>query len=217
MGRMQHEQSHHHHHRLLHSFRSHKTLRADAESQEMHHHRNPSEASSVARSSTDSARPSTSRTDMSVEWDPLRLHPPMASAPSPVFPSTHSQESRRYEPHELRQARAQHNTEGRTHSRAVHSQSSPTMVIYDGFDFGFSQQAPRRRTSPAPSSSGSEFEAATPESRGAEWGPVTPRPHPATNSPDYFIKRGDWKRRGIVFGGGETTMASEAETFDLDM
>jgi len=33
---------------------------------------------------------------------------------------------------------------------------------------------------------------------------------------DYF-KRGDWKRRGIVFSAVEPTMATEDECFDLDV
>ena len=74
------------------------------------------------------------------------------------------------------------------------------MVIYEGFDFGFS---PNQTSQSAPTSP------TTSE------GP-TPRPHPATDGPEYF-KRGDWKRRGIVFGTSETAMATEAECFDLDV
>jgi len=79
----------------------------------------------------------------------------------------------------------------------------------------------------SPTSSISGSEAATPDalSRGAEWGPndaimmapLTPRHHPeATDSFDYFMKRGDWKRRGIVFTS-EVPMAGEDECFDLEM
>jgi hypothetical protein len=78
------------------------------------------------------------------------------------------------------------------------------MVIYDGFDFGFglkqtSQSAPSSPTTPSAS--------------------ATPRPHPAgsMDGPDYFMKRGDWKRRGIVFSANETTMATEEECFDLEV
>jgi len=188
---------HHNHRRILHSFRSHKSLRAEAPATQEMHHRQPSEASSLARSSTDSLRPSTSRTDISIEWDPLRLHP---VGPAPVLPVL--DDARR---HELRQARSlhgihQHHLRRSTPHSHSHSQSGPDMVIYEGFDFGFgpnqtSQSAP---TSPTTSE-----------------GP-TPRPHPATDGPEYF-KRGDWKRRGIVFGTSETAMATEAECFDLDV
>jgi hypothetical protein len=75
------------------------------------------------------------------------------------------------------------------------------MVIYDGFDFGFASPG-RGASQSAPTSPTT--------SQGA-----TPRPHPVTDG-DYF-KRGDWKRRGIVFGTTEATMASEDECFDLDV
>lgn len=51
-----------------------------------------------------------------------------------------------------------------------------------------------------------------------EWGTPTRlrgRPLEALDSPEYFIKRGDWKRRGIVFAA-TVPMASEEETFDLE-
>ncbi|KAK5663237.1 hypothetical protein OQA88_6655 [Cercophora sp. LCS_1] len=178
-----------------------------------HHRRQPSEASSLARSSTESSRPSTRGTDLSVEWDPLRLHPPLAPGPAPVFPPTNTLTR-----HGVRQAQSMHfpnssqlisqNPSRTLHS---HSQSTPSVVIYDGFDFGFGQKL----SSPIGS------EAASPDScRGAEWGDsapaVTPRPHRATEGADYFMKRGDWKRRGIVFSNS-TPMASEDECFDLDV
>lgn len=50
-----------------------------------------------------------------------------------------------------------------------------------------------------------------------EWStPTRPRGRPleGMNSPEYFMKRGDWKRRGIVFTA-TAPMASE-ETFDLE-
>ncbi|KAK3372008.1 hypothetical protein B0H63DRAFT_285933 [Podospora didyma] len=211
---------HTHHLRILRSFRSHKTLRNEAaHPQEMPHFRKNSDASSMARSSTDSSRPSTSRTDMSIDLDPLRCHPPLATAPTPAV---HHFDSRRYEPHELRQARSSHN-----HSQTkLHSQPEPSMVIYDGFDFGFGHQKPAGgQREPAQtdcwqsSFSDSGSEAASPGSHASEWDDpvVTPRPNPAARQgADYFMKRGDWKRRGIIFTA-EVPMASEDECFDLDM
>ncbi|KAB5559878.1 hypothetical protein GE09DRAFT_71660 [Coniochaeta sp. 2T2.1] len=53
-----------------------------------------------------------------------------------------------------------------------------------------------------------------------EWATPTKQRLPlgngGTDSPEYFIKRGDWKRRGIVFGGSGSKMAGEEEAFDLD-
>jgi hypothetical protein len=191
----------HHHRRILHSFRSHKSLRAEAaaapEMPHPRHQRHPSEAGSETRSSTESSRPSTSRTDVSIEWDPLRLHP-VGPTPVPVLDDIKR--------HELRQARSLHGL-GQHHERRTtthsHSQShsEPAMVIYDGFDFGFA--SPGRATSYSAPSSPTTSEGAT------------PRPHLMRDG-DYF-KRGDWKRRGIVFGTSEATMATEDECFDLDI
>jgi hypothetical protein len=46
--------------------------------------------------------------------------------------------------------------------------------------------------------------------------PTRPRGRPleGVDSPEYFMKRGDWKRRGIVFTPKMPT-ASKQETFDL--
>ncbi|AEO65318.1 uncharacterized protein THITE_153186 [Thermothielavioides terrestris NRRL 8126] len=167
-----------HHPRFLRSFRSHKNLRQDhlgststssSRSQEMHHHRyQPSgaSASSPARPSLDSSpRPSTSsRSDVSIDWDPLRLHPP-SLAPGPVpplqdaFSGETSRASRRYHhhhqpPHELRHTRSSHNLRHQTrlspppplshrplHGSFPSSSPSHSTVIYDGFDFGLGNAA----------------------------------------------------------------------------
>ncbi|KAK3330559.1 hypothetical protein B0H66DRAFT_598091 [Apodospora peruviana] len=225
----EHHSGHHdHHRRILRTFRSHKSLRSGARSQDMIHQRHPSDASSLSlattRSSTESSRPSTGRTDKSVDWDPLRLHPPMATSHLP-FTQSHNDNKN----HEIRTARSLHNLHhghhqnGRAHMQQSPSQSTTT-VIYDGFDFGFSggqKQSFRRRREPmqdydgvldyyedsssGPSSaSGSDFGPTTPSDvhgPAEEWGDaVTPRPHPAgMDAADYFIRRGGWKRRGIVF------------------
>jgi len=109
---------------------------------------------------------------------------------------------------ELRQARSMHSL-GQHHQKTPtshshshsHSHTEPAVVIYDGFDFGFA--SPGRLISHSAPSSPTTREGAT------------PRPHLVTDR-DYF-KRGDWKRRGIVFGTSEATMATEDETFDLDI
>lgn len=86
------------------------------------------------------------------------------------------------------------------------------------FDDIYQDRAP----SPSNSSttSGSDFGPATPSDvQGpAGWGGfVNPRPHPAgMDSADHFIKRGGWKRRGIIFEA-EIPMAGEEECFDLEM
>ncbi|KAK3365260.1 hypothetical protein B0T24DRAFT_683881 [Lasiosphaeria ovina] len=208
------DNNHSHHRSILSSFRSQKALKADMPRGREIHFRKPSDASSMTRSSTDSSRPSTSRTDMSVEWDPLRLHPPLAPAPTPAF---NNLESRRYQPHELRQARSAHGVSLSSVSHRSHPEAS--MVIYDGFDFGFGhpsaggQREPRHHDHDAPSESGSDDEVATPSSQEV----ITPRPQAAVlNETDYFMKRGDWKRRGIIFTP-DVSLATEDDCFNLDV
>ncbi|KAK3694619.1 hypothetical protein B0T22DRAFT_452963 [Podospora appendiculata] len=244
-------QHHAHHSRTLRSFRSHKSLKSSSRSQDMHsHQRWQSDASSLARSSTESARPSTGRTDKSVDWDPLRLHPPLATGHTPQF-GTHSRhhhddDDNHNHQHEsdVRQIRSLHDMRahqahyGRAGLHAHSASSSSTTVIYGGFDFGFQQNAAGSRArrepmqmrhgdpwpSPTPSDcstssgAGSEFDTAPSGSQAPGWGDaVTPRPHPAgMDSADYFLKRGGWKRRGIVFTP-EVPMATQDECFDLEM
>ncbi|VBB72926.1 Putative protein of unknown function [Podospora comata] len=241
---------HHHHtsHRALRSFRSHNRLRSEAASHSTmhfrHHHSQPSSASSLARSSMESSsssvsRPSTSggKSELSVDWDPLRLHPPLACAPVPHLPEETS--SRRYQPHELRQARSMHNLRAQQHnnhtSRHNHQASTAT-VIYGGFDFGFDnsrshQTSARRPPSPTPSTA-SDASSLDGTRDAEEWGDnfiVTPlpaprrRPHPqhtpgqpaALSEADNFIKRGGWKRRGIVFVSDTPALAPEEETWEI--
>lgn len=246
---IRHDSSHHsHHRRFLRSFRSHRSLEAYGNSSDTHtttmshRPRLPSDASSLA-----SSRPSLStRSEMSVvDWDPLRLHPPLAPGPSPPLrDAADARCSRPYQPHELRHARSSHTlrrpaTPPQQHPAA--SFSSET-VIYDGFDFGFSSKptpttsstvVPRRRApSPTPSEdslSSSGFDdlglglgldsAAGSTARLSARPRPRPRPHPESPSllndeAEYFIRRGGWKRRGIVFVDG-SPLAGEDETFEI--
>lgn len=229
------QQEHHSSTRILHSFRSHRSLRASAAAQRspdlypedtttstmhlphFHHHRKPSDAPtmSTTRSSSDSTRPSTSggRSDASsscssIEWNPLRLHPPLAPAPR-----LHQQRSLdSFQQHLQQQNHTQPapvpSAPRPTLSSHGHSRSAPpALVIYDGFDFGFGK-------------GGKGSEVSTPSTAGS--GPGTPamrRPGPpgGMDGADFFIKRGGWKRRGIVFSpeaGREE--AKEDEVFDLE-
>ncbi|KAK4136979.1 hypothetical protein BT67DRAFT_439983 [Trichocladium antarcticum] len=144
--------------RFLRSFRGRRNLKAKQGEQDeamFSRDRRPSDASSLARSISETSNsrcPSTSsrRTDLSVDWDPLRLHPPHAAAPDlPLRDSTTS--SRRYEPH----ARPSHSP--RTPPPQQHPPSSPpssppspsnSTVIYDGFDFGFPSDGGRNKPTP---------------------------------------------------------------------
>ncbi|KAK4161997.1 hypothetical protein QBC43DRAFT_322653 [Cladorrhinum sp. PSN259] len=233
---------HHHHYKLLRSFRSHKTLSQEAANMHFRHHQHTkaTDLGSGARSSMESissSRPSTSggKSDLSVDWDPLRLHPPLANAPVPHLPEDDS--SRRYQPHELRQSRSMHNIRSRQHHQQQphggHHQHQPSAstVIYGGFDFGFETCRPHHHKSaarcPSPSpSSASDASSLDGVREAEEWGdngvitalpaPRRSRPHPpAGMDADNFIRRGGWKRRGIVFVTDATTLASEDETWEI--
>jgi len=101
-----------------------------------------------------------------------------------------------------------------------------SVKIYDGFDFGFDKahednRSPARRLR-APKSVG-DLQAQ--RSKGADeqqqWNGLhspTPRHLPGSfDEAQFFMKRGDWKRRGIVFGGGSTEPAHESDEDCFDI
>lgn len=244
--------------KFLRSFRSHRNLQSyfDSPTEDMIHQRHPSDASSSSLDTTASSRPSTSsrKTDMSVDWDPLRLHPPLAPGPAPPLREA-GDSSRRYEPHELRQARSTHNLR----HPVPQSPSTPSCstVIYDGFDFGFPSSTStiratptttrhRRRRDPSPtpsdassivsnsslSSADSEPDSPLESEAGLCLGGLAPAPasscrprprprlHPAgpnsgglDDDTELFIRRGGWKRRGVVFVNTGAELAPEEESF----
>ncbi|KAJ9145257.1 hypothetical protein NKR19_g6096 [Coniochaeta hoffmannii] len=87
-----------------------------------------------------------------------------------------------------------------------HWSPSPTPTPGTGEDEGEDMEDPDETPGPGPTPGPTEWSTPT-RARG--------RPLEAVNSPEYFIKRGDWKRRGIVFTP-KMPMASEDETFDLE-
>ncbi|KAK4155307.1 hypothetical protein C8A00DRAFT_42034 [Chaetomidium leptoderma] len=257
--------SSHQHHGFLRSFRSHKSLRNKSDSlgsqEEMHRHcrHRPSDASSLARPSLDST---SSRTEMSIDWDPLAMHPPtLAQGPSQL-------------PQELRSTRSSHAVSQPPSSSRHHHQSpspSSNTVIYDGFDFGFNNNPTRAMSKTTTPTSimggGRRAPSPTPSDASSEWslsgscssdgspqdddeliammgmgrlGGLAPAPAPNSrprlrprhhNSPlttgasgrppllnddaEYFIRRGGWKRRGIVFVDSDLSLAGEDETFEI--
>jgi len=224
-----------------------------------HHHRQiPSDASSQGgRPSLDST--SSRRTDLSIDWDPLRLHPSLTSGPSaPLQDAFSDSTSRRYQPHELRHARssqALRRPSTSHHHQSPPSQSSSSTVIYDGFDFGFghgptpvmskataafataaaagSGGGIRRAPSPTPSdasdaSTDTSFSMGEPSDEemglGLGLAPAPalrsrPRPRPChddgADEAELFMRRGGWKRRGIVFVNSGFELAGEEESFEI--
>ncbi|GAB1311665.1 hypothetical protein MFIFM68171_01875 [Madurella fahalii] len=229
--------------RFLRNLRSHKSSKHHNSCMgTMDHYRKPSDASS---SSSLDSRPSTSgRADMSVDWDPLRLHPPMAQGSAPQLPDallgdgTSTISSKRpSQPRGLRQARSSHAL-GRNQLMQHHCDSSDT-VIYGGFDFGFnakptqsSSLSRRRDPSPTPSnastiSSSCSILSGTEDSplEGLAPAPAWPHPHHQRlhhgravgphDEAEHFLRRGGWKRRGIVFADSSALLAGEDETWEI--
>ncbi|KAJ4298717.1 hypothetical protein N0V88_003749 [Collariella sp. IMI 366227] len=262
------------HRRFLRSFRSHRSLRLNHwtsgtntdstvgnTSEEMPRRHRPNDVSSLARPSLDSStssRPSTSsraETIMSVEWDPLRLHPALAPASSPPLRDTFDESiSRPYQPQELRQARSSHNLRRPSEPSYQSLSAAANTIIYDGFDFGFDNKPTPASTptptisttisttsttkrprapSPTPSDASSEcsltFSSSSssvsaeddspPRSHGSGPGARAVKPRYTTGlgpEGDDFLKRGGWKRRGIVFIAPEgEEEAGEEECWEI--
>ena len=208
--------------RILNRVRSHKKLRSDG--QQPLHQRQTSVSSSGSRPSTDSDAYRQSHFP-SVEWDPLRLNP-VPQVPA-VAPSRHHDSFRERTERTLRNKRS---FAGHELHRPRNYQS-PRSEIYDGFDFGFGekpvQNTPDRhhdehhlRDWPSPTSTAaSEWDVDDGDVKRDPWNSPSPRRRPQAGTlggPDYFIKRGGWKRRGIIFGGHtEEIYLKEDDAFDL--
>jgi hypothetical protein len=252
--------------RFLRGFRSHKNLAStltptNQNNSDFTHH--PHEMcrwrhknSPSPDSTEDNRRPSTSsiKSNMSIDWDPLRLHPSNTQGPAPPLPDPVMLEkmSRRQtmpEPHR------QH-----SHATSLRQTASTTTVIYEGFDFGFnntptsvlsrtatptaSSAYQRRAPSPTPSDassecslalSGSSYDSSLIDDYAAgqeDLEPVglapapaprsRPRPRPTRqltsekDEAEWWLRRGAWKRRGIVFvTPAEYELAGEEETFEF--
>ncbi|CCC07757.1 hypothetical protein SMACR_01324 [Sordaria macrospora] len=239
--------------KMLRSFRSHKGLRSGHSSSKVQHARQPSDASSMdSRSST------TSSNGRNLDFDPLRCHPPdLTFTHRPSLGNISEDEFESHRP--VRPSRSlpgpPHHSE-RAHyttTPRVHHQppTTPTTIIYDGFDFGFDHNKPTPPSAPAhhlsagvatPSSPtpstdsfSSSFSSASSDSVDSHYcaglaaapQPRHQRPRPEEVSAamarprglvaaDDFIKRGGWKRRGVIFEL-DVPMADEEECFDLDM
>ncbi|KAK1779961.1 hypothetical protein QBC45DRAFT_119718 [Copromyces sp. CBS 386.78] len=243
--------SDHHHHtqsqKMLRSFRSHKSLRSGHSSSNVQHARHPSDASSMdSRSST------TSSNGRMVDFNPLRCHPPDLSFTHRPSLGNISEDDFEHRP--VRPARslpgpphhsqrAHYTTTPRVHH---HRPTTPTTVIYDGFDFGFNQNKPTPPAAPAarvaePSSPTPSIDSFSSSFSSVSSNPMDSHycaglaaaPQPRQRQPqtevstamarprglgaaDDFIKRGGWKRRGVIFEL-DVPMADEEECFDLDM
>lgn len=209
-----------HGHSLFRSFRSHKGTKGDEQREHAFRirERKPSEASTASYSSTESRRPSACPTEKSTDWDPLRSHPPMDRARSPSVYLTRVSEKDGFDEESFH-----HYDRSELEAPLSISSSRSTTDIYGGFDFEFPNglapmPARHRRETDGVLTDRRESDLS---STGTETGPterseaVTRRPRPAGRcNADDFMRRGDWKRRGVVFTSS-FSLAGEEESFDL--
>lgn len=220
-------------HGILSRVRSHRKLRASAAAEDMETHQ-----STHRRQHSDSASMSRSPSTTSpfnghwppLEWDPLKLNPPVRQVPAAP--------ARLHERQPLQTLRTKRSFAGHEHRRPArlhHSDSGLTLAGYGDFDFKQERAKALQIISrdhrqgdevntkgwPSPASSldsdKSWFDydddddddhedddgAVTPSNDIWEDAP-SPQRRPQVVSPDdpaYFIKRGAWKRKGIFFGG----------------
>ncbi|ROW10611.1 hypothetical protein VMCG_01622 [Cytospora schulzeri] len=265
--------------RMLSRVRSHRKLRtataAEVDGQQKHHRRQHSDnvlASAMggggSSSTTSSSSQSLSRTKSRdaarthwppIEWDPLKLNPPTPPvADLPARPRGDSLPG-----HPTRSFGGGGGGHERRRPRMHHSDSGFSLLIHDGFDFGFERPEGHHhhlqqqqhdddddddedeeeeeeddddvhmKGWPSPASSvdsgkswfedndddGDDEDGAVKRSNEL-WGQApTPRRRPQVASPDdpnYFIQRGGWKRKGIVFGGKtEEVRQKDDEVFNV--
>lgn len=253
--------------RILHHVCSHRKLRtataAEVDEQKHAHRRQHSDSATASAitgsspSSSAAAATSDARTHWPpIEWDPLKLNPPTPPVADP--PARPRGDSLPGFTTTLQPGRPAAGHEMRRRPRMHHSDSGFSLLIHEGFDFGFERardDAGGRRHAggggggdgdddddddvhmkgwPSPASSvdsgkawggdsddnGHDDEDGAVKRSNELWGePPTPRRRPQVASPDdpnYFIQRGGWKRKGIVFGGKtEEVRQRDDEVFNI--
>ncbi|EPE03933.1 hypothetical protein F503_01823 [Ophiostoma piceae UAMH 11346] len=148
---------------------------------------------SRASSSWSSTTSTTSSSSSKIQWDSLRLHPP----PMPRTPRYDAGRSFYYEDASFDFGFDKECQEYQHDAADIHLVSSDE----DAQVFqGLSPPPPRHHKLRAHQSAASLPQTAEPVSESAS--PVTPRVQQSNDSEsDRYFKRGDWKRRGIVFSG----------------
>lgn len=185
-------------------------------------------ASTVTRSSTDSHRRPGCSLSSSASFDPLSLHPPLALNTSPRFDEARYREDAEREDRFFNQTRRAED----------HIQDSPEYSPVKGENCFFRRDNDRRVTyvydqaaqwplkdwqtiPPGLADIEDVSEPATPLT------PLTPRPasrhyelqrRPAgwMDDPCFYVKRGDWKRRGIVFHLDASAEEEQEQHFEIE-
>lgn len=220
-------------HRVFRSFRSHKHIRStehrqqhgNVEEQPREHRRQPSEASSIATITSDASRSSACQTEMSIDFDPLRCHPPLQTACASHPPSRLNPRQHHFSDDEV-SGSIPHTIP--IQACSSHQPQAPCQVsnkIHEGFNFRFDPKSAKSvsdgycarelksnwsystlslattESDFGPDDSEDSYRVGTATETEPEWGTaLRPRPQPsALDTPEYIMKRGAWKRRGIVF------------------
>lgn len=223
-------------HGILSRVRSHRKMRTEIPAEEMEtpkllitHRRQYSDGATVSRSSS-------TRLDFRghyppIEFDPLKLNPPVPDAPH-APPRLHERQT-------LGSMRTKRSIANRRPTRLHRSESGFSLDGYEAFDFSLEKDKALRMIDrnrqrehdvamkgwPSPASSVDSVDS------GKSWFDdddsqdeddfVVPNPQrrPPVGSPDdptNFIKRGEWKRRGIFFGvQAEEVHTKDDEAFEV--
>jgi hypothetical protein len=92
-------------------------------------------------------------------------------------------------------------------------QQSFSLEVYEGFDFGFAEKTQRQPPQQLRTFQ-SHMELTRPQTSGTDEPPSPVRRRPPFPGGNNELKRGDWKRRGIVFGT-EDLPISEDDCFEI--
>lgn len=206
-------------HRILARVRSHKKLRmAPEESKPLHRRQHSDPSEETSRSSSTTSGDQRRAHYPPIEFDPLKLNPT-------VIPSLPPRQHDSFQDRTLRTKRSLGGNDWRR-PRFHHSDSGFSVDIHEGFDFGFEREKAlerelerNRANEAAVNLKGWPSPASTTDSEGSWFhdsddddeepakraammfgDAPTPRARPQVG-PDNYLKRGGWKRRGIVFGG----------------
>ncbi|KAI1436978.1 hypothetical protein GGR50DRAFT_157659 [Xylaria sp. CBS 124048] len=198
------------------------SLKSNSDSEDQKHSRKWSSSSStLSVGSTDA--PHRHKTD---RFNPLSLHPPLTLNASPHILPIYEYDMERYQADEEREARFFH----QTHYAHDHIQNLAEYSPVKGENCYFDGA----RTRPYLHERDSEWPLKNWQGISADISPPSSAPSSASTSPrqpvpptrrnadwmddrDVFIKRGAWKRQGIVFGLRETDEDFQEQHFELPL
>ncbi|KAI0142056.1 hypothetical protein BJ166DRAFT_503264 [Pestalotiopsis sp. NC0098] len=181
----------------------------------------PKHTRSMSTTSTASTASSTTSHGHKLHtYDPLSLHPPLSLNTSPVIDEDYDEERRQSaEQSQLQQVSTSYddldspldyyfNNDDRRRTYVYDQQSQWPLkdwqsVPSGGVEHSADEEGLTRRTMPRTTSSSSTESQRRPQKQFT--GPL-----------DEFVKRGEWKRRGIVFRGESEEMDSESHHYEVN-